>query len=95
MKRIEQSMEAESFPGSREHAISVYRRTLLQAAELGAQSKDPDLVRRVKRQLGRSDLFFLLTNGELSELADLAVDGDRAAMRLPRTHQTTMAEAAS
>jgi len=53
-------MEAESFPGSREHAISVYRRTLLQAAELGAESNDPDLVRRIKRRLAQSDLFFLL-----------------------------------
>ena len=60
MKRIEQLMEAESFPGSREHAISVYRRTLLQAAELGAESNDPDLVRRIKRRLAQSDLFFLL-----------------------------------
>ena len=51
-------MEVE--PGSREHAIAVYRRTVLQAAELGAESNDPDLVRRVKRRLAQSDLFFLL-----------------------------------
>jgi hypothetical protein len=53
-------MEAEPPPGSREHAIGVYRRTILQAAERGAESNDPDLVRRVKRRLAQSDLFFLL-----------------------------------
>jgi hypothetical protein len=53
-------MEAEPRPGSREHAIAVYRRTILQATELGAANHDPDLVRRVKRRLAQSDLFFLL-----------------------------------
>ena len=57
-ERIEQSMEAES--GSREHAIAIYRATISQAAELGAGRNDPDVVRRVKRQLAQSDLFFLL-----------------------------------
>ena len=47
-------MEAES---PRERAIEIYNRTILQAAELGAES-----VRRVKRQLAQSDLFFLLTH---------------------------------
>jgi hypothetical protein len=45
-------------PGSREHAIAVYRGTILQATERGAESGDPDLVRRVKRRLAQSDLFF-------------------------------------
>jgi len=67
MKRIEQLMEAESFPGSREHAISVYRRTLLQAAELGAESNDPDLVRRIKRRLAQSDLLvYVLGRADLN-----------------------------
>jgi hypothetical protein len=57
-ERIEQSMEAEV--GSREHAIAIYRATISQAAELGAARNDPDVVRRVKRQLAQSDLFFLL-----------------------------------
>ena len=48
-ERIEQSMEAE--PSSREHAIAIYRATISQAAELGAGRNDPDVVRRVKRQL--------------------------------------------
>src|SRR5215469_9234601 len=47
-------MEAES---PRERAIEIYNHTILQAAELGAES-----VRRVKRQLAQSDLFFLLTH---------------------------------
>ena len=47
-------METES---PRERAIEIYNRTILQAAELGAES-----VRRVKRQLAQSDLFFLLTH---------------------------------
>ena len=59
-KRIEQLMESEAPPGSREHAIGVYRRTILQATERGAESNDPDLMRRVKRRLAQSDLFFLL-----------------------------------
>ena len=59
-KRIEQLMEAEPPPGSREHAIGVYRRTILRATERGAESNDPDLMRRVKRRLAQSDLFFLL-----------------------------------
>jgi len=58
MERIERSMEGE--PGSREHAIAVYRTTISQAVELGAARNDPDVVRRVKRQLAQSDLFFLL-----------------------------------
>ena len=44
MERIEQSMEGE--PGSREHAIAVYRTTINQAAQLGAARNDPDVVRR-------------------------------------------------
>ena len=40
---------------SREQAIAIYCSTIMQAAELGAAS-----VRRVKRQLAQSDLFFLL-----------------------------------
>src|SRR6516164_7900986 len=48
-------MEPEARPCLRELAIEIYRNTLLQAAELGAKS-----VRRVKRQLAQSDLFFLL-----------------------------------
>src|SRR5215469_14907216 len=47
-------MEAES---PREQAIGIYNHTILQAAELGAES-----VRRVKRQPAQSDLFFLLTH---------------------------------
>jgi predicted phage terminase large subunit-like protein len=45
-------MKAES---PRDQAIEIYNRTILQAAGLGAES-----VRRVKRQLAQSDLFFLL-----------------------------------
>ena len=41
--------------GSREQAIAIYRSTIMQAAELGAES-----ARRVKRRLAQSDLFFLL-----------------------------------
>src|SRR5215469_132279 len=47
------SMETEL--GSREQAIAIYRSTIMQAAELGAES-----ARRVKRRLAQSDLFFLL-----------------------------------
>jgi len=50
-------METESRPCSREQAIELYSDAILQAAELGADS-----VRRVKRQLAQSDLFFLLTH---------------------------------
>src|SRR6516165_766264 len=50
-------MEPESRPCLREQAIELYSNTLLQAAELGAES-----LRRVKRQLAQSDLFFLLTH---------------------------------
>ena len=50
-------MEPESRPCLREQAIEIYSNTLLQAAELGAES-----VRRVKRQLAQCDLFFLLTH---------------------------------
>jgi len=50
-------MEPESQPCLREQAIEIYRNTLLQAAELGAES-----LRRVKAQLARCDLFFLLTH---------------------------------
>jgi hypothetical protein len=57
-ERIEQSMEAEL--GSREHAIAIYRATISQAAELGAARNDPDVVRRVKRRLAETDLFWLL-----------------------------------
>jgi phage terminase large subunit-like protein len=53
-------MEAEPRRGSREHAIAVYRRTILQAIERAAEIGDPDLARRVKRRLAQSDLFFLL-----------------------------------
>jgi hypothetical protein len=52
--------KSEPRPGSREHAIAVYRRTILEANERGAEGNDPDLVRRVKRRLAQSDLFFLL-----------------------------------
>src|SRR6516162_7735026 len=47
------SMETEL--SSRDQAIAIYCSTIMQAAELGAAS-----VRRVKRQLAQSDLFFLL-----------------------------------
>jgi phage terminase large subunit-like protein len=50
-------MEPESRPCLRELAIELYSNAILQAAELGAES-----VRRVKRQLAQSDLFFLLTH---------------------------------
>ena len=50
----------EAEPGSREHAIAVYRRTILQATERAVECNDRDLVRRVKRRLAQSDLFFLL-----------------------------------
>src|SRR6516164_903385 len=50
-------MEPELRPCLRELAIELYSNAILQAAELGAES-----VRRVKRQLARCDLFFLLTH---------------------------------
>jgi len=50
-------MEPELRPCLREQAIEIYRSTILQAAELGAES-----LRRVKRQLAQCDLFFLLTH---------------------------------
>jgi hypothetical protein len=50
-------MEPESRPCWRELAIELYTNALLQAAELGAES-----LRRVKAQLARCDLFFLLTH---------------------------------
>ena len=46
-------MEAE--PSPRERAIAVYRDAICRASELG-----PETVRRVKRRLAQSDLFFLL-----------------------------------
>jgi hypothetical protein len=50
-------MEPELRPCLRELAIELYSNAILQAAELGVES-----VRRVKRQLAQSDLFFLLTH---------------------------------
>jgi phage terminase large subunit-like protein len=50
------ALEEAGTPGSREHAISVYRSVIAQACELGAES-----VRRVKRELAKRDLFFLLS----------------------------------
>ena len=55
---MKRPMEAEPCP--RERAIAVYRATISQAVELGAARNDPEVVRRVKRQLAQSDLFFLL-----------------------------------
>src|SRR5215469_3316875 len=58
MERMKRAMEAEPCP--RERAIAVFRSTISQAVELGATRNDPEVVRRVKRQLAQSDLFFLL-----------------------------------
>jgi hypothetical protein len=58
-ERMKRPMEAEPCP--RERAIAVYRATISQAVELGAARNDPEVVRRVKRRLAQSDLFFLLT----------------------------------